>query len=195
MGNKSFPSIDKYNKSKKLSLNNFEKQIQRKMTVHILSNKSEHCKNFIEFFTNEKVINSKGLLEKDINKKINLYSFMNYKIYDNASNLTAQIEKKVQSCSICPKKSVFSEVLIILDNDEINVQIDQIREKFLNNNIISSRNYFFPFLIILSPRQIVLKDFLRSKTFHYKITLENILNMTKKRMKIKIAKFHHFLEN
>ena len=178
MGNKPSPSIDKYNKSKELSLKKFQELIQRKMTIHILSNQSKDCKDFIEFFTNEKVINSKELLEKDIDKKINLYSFMNYKIYDKASNLTAEIEKKVQLCSINPKKTVFSEVLIILDNDEINAQIDIIREKFLNNNIISSRYYFLPFLIILSPRQIILKDFLRSKTFHYKITLKNIFDFS-----------------
>jgi len=180
MGNKSSPSIDQYNKSKELSLKKFQEQIQRKMTIHILSNKSKDCKDFIEYFTNEKVINSKELLEKDINKKINLYSFMNYKIYDNASNLAAQIEKKVQVCSNFPKKTIFSEVLIILDNEEINAQIKIIREKILNNNIISTRNYYFPFLIILSPRQLALRDFFRSKTFHYKITLKDILNFTKK---------------
>jgi hypothetical protein len=144
MGNKSSPSIDKYNKSKELSLSKFQEQIKRKMTIHILSNKSKDCKDFIEFFTNQKVINSKELLEKDINKKINLYSFMNYKIYDNASNLADQIEKKVQLCSNFPKMAIFSEVLIILDNEEINAHIDIIREKILNNNIISTRNYYFP---------------------------------------------------
>jgi hypothetical protein len=60
---------------------------------------------------------------------------MNYKIYDSASNLTDQIEKLVQSCSNYPKKTVFSEVLIILDNEKINDQIDIIRKKLLNNNI------------------------------------------------------------
>lgn len=38
--------------------------------------------------------------------------------------------------------------------------------------------YFIPFILIISPYKINLKNFLSSKTFQYKITLENINNFT-----------------
>ena len=193
MGNKSVPSLQKYNNYKGLTLSEFQKMIPRKMTIHILSNKSKDCKDFIEFFTNEKILNSKELLEKDIKTKINLYSYMNYEIYDNASNLIDKIEKKVQFCSNNPKKGIFSEVVIVLDNDKINDQIDTIRENFLNNNIMSSKPYFVPFLIIISPRQIKLKSFSRSKTFNYKIALENIVHFTSEKDEFKKEEVSAFL--
>ena len=82
MGNSSsFSSLDDLNITKKLSLNDFKTQIKRSMTIHILSNLKKECKTFVEIITGEKFRNdSDELLEKDIPKKINLYSFMNYKI-------------------------------------------------------------------------------------------------------------------
>ncbi len=72
MGNKnksSPPSVDKYNNSKNLSLDEFQEVTKRKMTLHILSDKNEDCKDFIYYFTNEKVKDSNELSEKDIKKK------------------------------------------------------------------------------------------------------------------------------
>ena len=72
MGNKnksSPPSVDKYNNSKNLSLDEFQEVTKRKMTLHILSDKNEDCKDFSYYFTNEKVKDSNELSEKDIKKK------------------------------------------------------------------------------------------------------------------------------
>jgi hypothetical protein len=55
------------------------------MTIHIIKNEKEECKTFVELITNEKLgINADELLEKDIQNKENLYSFINYKIETDA---------------------------------------------------------------------------------------------------------------
>ena len=176
MGNNS-PSLDKYNNTKKITLEKFQEQTKRKMTIHILSNTFDDCIKFIELFTNEKVEeNSEELLEKNIKKKLNLYSFMNYKIYKNAINLTDKIEKKIDNVVKQPKEAIYSEVIIILDNKDIETQINEIRKKFKKNEVMCTNQYFIPFLIIISPQQINLKGFFKSKTFHYKITFDDIFN-------------------
>ena len=64
----SLPSLEQINKTKNLSLKEFQEQTPRKMTIHLLSNDRKDCINFIEFFSNEKIGDSKELLEKDIKK-------------------------------------------------------------------------------------------------------------------------------
>lgn len=174
-------SLDTFNKSKNLTLEEFQNQLPRKMTIHLLSNISKYCKDFIEHFTNEKLKNSKELLEKNIKEKINLYSFMNYKIYEDVNVLMKHIKDKIDNINKDPKSLIFSEVLIIFDNDEIEKQIDIIKNAFQKNDIISQNSYYIPFVIIISPKEIELKNFLKSKTFQYKITLRNILNYNKEK--------------
>ena len=165
--------------NKPKEFNDFKKQLSRKMTVHLLSNKEEDCIKFIKIFTNKEISNSsKELLEESIKEKINLYSFMNYKIYTDTSKLINEIKNKVEEIQINPKSksSVFSEVIIILNNDQI---IKQINELEKNEDFMELELYFIPFILIISPNEkINLKNFLSSKTFQYKITLENINNFT-----------------
>ena len=182
--NNSFPSLEKFNKTKGLTLEEFKNQIPRKMTIHFLSNESKDCIRFIEFITNEK-IKGNCLLEKDIKNKINLYSFMNYNIYNDASKLMEVIENKIENAFNESKSVIFSELLIILDNDEIKKQIEVIGNRFKENITIQTNNHLNPFLIIISPKKLELRDFLKSKTFQYKITLENIFNFFKKKEKDK----------
>jgi GTPase SAR1 family protein len=90
-----------------------------------------------------------------------------------------EIENKVDKVKKHPKSEIFSEVMIILDNSELKTQIEEIKYKFKNNRIMQAESYYIPFLIIISPHEIDLNDFLRIKTFHYKISLENILSFLK----------------
>ena len=140
------PSLDIFNKTKKLILTEFQNIIPRKMTIHLLSDESEKdCKDFIEFISNEKIGNSKELLKKNIKKKINLYSFFNYKIHKSASRLINAIEEKVQKVYDNSQNLMFSEVLIILDNNEIENQINEIKKKFKKNILIQTNLYLNPF--------------------------------------------------
>ena len=155
--------------------NDFKKQLSRKMTIHLLSNEEEDCIKFIKIFTDQEISNSsKELSEESIKKKINLYSFMNYKIYTDTSELIKQIKIKVESIQNNPKlkSSVFSEVIIILNNKQIIKQINELKN---NEHFMEQESYFIPFLLIISPNEnIDLKNFLSTKTFQYKITLQNI---------------------
>ena len=78
------------------------------MTIHLLSYDPNNCIKFIGFFINEKKENSKDLLEININKKVNLYSFMNFKIYEDASKFMEVIEKKCEFAYNNPKSGIFS---------------------------------------------------------------------------------------
>ena len=71
MGNShSSSSLNIFNKTKKLSLIEFQNIIPRKMTMHLLSDESKKdCIDFIELFTNEKIENTEVLLEENIKKK------------------------------------------------------------------------------------------------------------------------------
>ena len=194
MGNNaSFPSLENINKSKNLTLAEFQAQLTRKMTIHLLSSKIKDCIDFIKFFTKEKIENSKELLEENIKKKINLYSYMNYKIYENVDELMEVIEAIANNAFQNPKSFTFSEVLIILDNDEINIQIDTIRDKFKNNKNIKKNSHLKPFLMIISPKTIKLNDFLNSKTFQYKFTLEDFFNFLKEEKEEKNQEISDFI--
>ena len=173
MGGKSSTSSkqEDYNPIK-LGLEKFQKETPRKMTCHILSNKKDDCIKFIEFFTKEKILGDE-LKEENIEKKINLYSFMNYKVYEDVYELMDQIKEKIKFVSENPtsKKAIYSEVIIILENECINDDLDCIRNFFKKEKIDS---YYIPFLLIISPKKIDLNSFEPSKTFHYKFTLWNL---------------------
>ena len=105
---------------------------------------------------------------------------MNYIKYEDTSELIKVLEEKAKLNFKNPKTEIYSEVVIILDNDKIIAQINEIKNKFKNNYIMKIKPYFIPFIIIISPKQIDLSDFLISKTFQYKITIENIIEFCKK---------------
>ena len=191
-------TLNEFNKTKNLTLEEFEKQLPRKMTIYLLSNNLKDCEELKEKLTKVDFKDDKDIKDiKDNNnikndndnkddkklenkeKKINLFSFMNYRIYDNASNLMSEIENKVKKVKKHPKSEIFSEVMIILDNSKLKTQIEEIKNKFKNNSIMQAESYYIPFLIIISPHEIDLNDFLRLKTFHYKISLKDILSFLK----------------
>ena len=117
MGNSSsFSSFDNFNITKTLSLDAFKAQITRKMTIYILSKQKEECKAFVEILIGEKFINdSDELLEKDITKKINLYSFMNYKIGTQPNEICDKIIEKALKISSNPEsnKYNYSELITV----------------------------------------------------------------------------------
>lgn len=168
----------------KWELDEFQKETQRKMTLHILSKNRDICVSFIEFLTNEKLGDgSNELLEKQIIKKLNLFSFINYKIYNKASELMksiiqAIIDDKKNLAPDSPIKSTYSEVVIIIDNSDIKEQIEEIRHTInMEDNLNIKQDYYFPFFLIFSHKELDLKDFI--KTNQYNINLENILNTPK----------------
>lgn len=168
----------------KWKLDEFQKEIPRKMTLHILSNNRDICVLFIEFLTNEKLIDgSNELLEKQIIKKLNLFSFMNYKIYTKASQLMKSIiqviiNDKKNLAPDSPIKSTYSEVVIIIDNSDIKEQIEEIKHTInMEDNLNLKQEYYCPFFLIISPKELDLKGFI--KTYQYNINLENIINTPK----------------
>jgi len=177
-----------FNITKKLSLDNFKKLITRNMTIHMISNQKEECKALVEMITGEKFKNnSDQLLEKEIEKKINLFSFMNYKLGNNTSDIIDKIIEKAEKISSNPISNQynFSELIILFDNksdnDNIINNFNIIRHKFLedmNHKIFFlEKSYFIPFIIILSSKDLILKEFIPSKIFQYKIDLEDILHV------------------
>ena len=128
MGNNPSKTLDE---GSRFSLEQFYKEeTPRKMTIHILSNKIEHCISFVEFLTGLKFPKSSNeLLEENIKDKMNLYSFMNYKIYDSDKIIMKTIKEKCKILANNPKAGIFSEVIIVLDNDKINEQIENIKRE------------------------------------------------------------------
>lgn len=161
-----------------LSLIDFQKMTPRKMTIHALSNNIKDCVSFIECLAREKM-NERELYEKNIKKKKNIFSFMNYKIYDSPELMVKNIKSKSKKIQEDPKKLNFyySEVIIVLDNEKINDHIDNLKNGIIEDeDDILSENYFTPFIIFLTPRDLDLSDFSHSKTFQYKFILKDILN-------------------
>jgi len=76
---------------------------------------------------------------------------------------------------------MFSEVLIILDNNNIENQINEIKKQFKENKENEMDSYFNPFIIIISPKEIELKGLEKSKTFQYKINLKDIFSYFKEK--------------
>ena len=158
----------------------FRNELPRKMTIHILSNSIEDCIKFVELLTGvEFPKNSYQLLETDIDisKKINLYSFMNYKVYNSPDKLISYIKKKAQEKKENPanKELNYSEVILLLNCKNIEEYVKTIRGKILKDDILS-QDYYTPFIIFLYPYKLDLKDFDKSKTFHYRTSLELIRN-------------------
>ena len=150
-----FPSINDFNMTKNLTLEKFNAQTRRKMTIHILSNKIEDCKSFVKLMANEEMQNDNQLLEKDIKIKINLFSFMNYKIYKSSNDLIKEIIEKAHNIAENPSNiDKYSDMLLILDNEKIFEQIGDIRKELYENNdntsFFESNPYLFPFIIFLS---------------------------------------------
>ena len=180
MGNNS--AFSALNKLECLSLKKFQEETTRKMTIHVLSNKRDDCIHFIEYLTKEKVFYSKNeLLEEQITKKINLYSFINYKIYNSVESLMKYIKELSGFLYDFPKSKIFSEVVIVLNNDEINKQMEKIKNEIINDDILQTYPYLNPFFIFLTPNDLNLKGFIPSKTFHYKTLLDDIMNFNIKK--------------
>ena len=183
MGNsKSSPLL---NEEKKYTLEQFKSEIKRKITVHILCNNIGICITFVENLTGESFKSKPDiLLENEILKKKNLYSFMNYKIYDSASKLMEEIKTR----SNAPKspinsKSFFAEVVIVLDNNDIKQQIQIIKQEINDdNNIFNIKNYYYPFFIFLSPinQYSELKCFKKTNTFYYNVSIGEIIKINEK---------------
>ena len=153
------------------------------MTIHILSNDIEDCKSFVKLMSNEEFKNNYQLLEKEIEKKINLFSFMNYKIYTDSTILIKEIIEKAHNININPSNiDECSDMLLILENENIVAQINDIRkelyEKKENKSFFRLNPYLFPFIIFLSKEDLNLENldlnFITSKIFHYKINLDSI---------------------
>ena len=186
MGNSSSDSLDKV---ECISLKKFQEETPRKMTIHVLSNDKKNCKSFVEILSHEKFpTNCDVLLEKNITKKINLYSFMNYIVYDSAKVIMECIKIKSRNISDDPKsnKVFFSEVVVVLNNDLINDQINTIKQEINDEpfddvgSTLKLNPYYFPFLIFISPNNLDLTKLIAKKTFQYKISLEDILNFNNK---------------
>ena len=182
MGNN---SSNKDNKS--ISLKDFqEKETPRKMTIHVLSNNKKDCISLIEYLLGEKFPkNSDEILESQIKKKINLFSFINYKIYNSAETIMKNINEKSNTIYKHPDSPlVFSEVILILNNEKNNEQINIIKNSIKNDDIVSKEKYYIPFIIIISPNNLDLRGLSPSKTFQYKISLENIFSFYRNNQKI-----------
>ena len=167
-----FPSINDFNMTKNLTLEKFNAQTRRKMTIHILSNNKEDCKSFVKLMANT-----------DIKKKINLFSFMNYKIYKSSNDLIKEIIEKAHNIAENPSNiDKYSDMLLILDNEKIFEQIGDIRKELYENNdntsFFESNPYLFPFIIFLSKENLNLKNldfnYVSSKIFQYNINLDSI---------------------
>ena len=202
-----FPSINDFNMTKNLTLEKFKAQTRRKMTIHILSNNKEDCKSFVKLMANEEIKNNYQLLEEEIEKKINLFSFMNYKIYKSSNDLIKEIIEKAHNIAENPSNiDEYSDMLLILDNKNIFEQIDNIRKELFENNdntsFFESNPYLFPFIIFLSKENLNLKNldfnYVSSKIFQYKINLDfdsiqNIHNINQKENIEKIKETNEFL--
>ena len=174
MGNKTPSSLIESS-----TLAQFQKdETPRKMKIHILSDNKQDCISLVKFFTNEKFPESSDeLLEKNIKNKVNLYSFIDYKVYNEPNSLMKNIKELSHSISKYPKTlMVFSEVILILNNERIIEQIGTIRNEIENDDILSNKDYFIPFIIILSPNDLNLEGFIPLKTFQYRISLKDILS-------------------
>ena len=98
---------------------------------------------------------------------------MNYKIYDDSSLLMEQIKKQIEFVE--NEEAIYSEIVIILDNEDISKQISNIENNF--KEIIES--VYAPFFLIISPLYINLTNFISSKTFQYKLSFNDIFKYKK----------------
>ena len=105
---------------------------------------------FVEHITGIKFNpSSNELLEKDIKEKINLYSFMNYKIYDSVNSLIQNIKELssfIYEFSEPNSPKIFSEVVLILNNKNMDNQIEQIRRERIKDKILNTQSNLNPLL-------------------------------------------------
>lgn len=175
MGNNSNSSLDEV---QCFPLDKFQKEeTPRKMTIHILSDNVKDCISLVEYLTGETFPKSDdALFEEKIICKINLYSFMNYKVYDSPTPIMNDIKTKTNDIFNNPQSKLnYSEVILIINNEKINEQINTIKKEIINDKILSNEIYYNPFIILLSPNHLDLKGFIPSKTYQFKITLKDIL--------------------
>ena len=155
----------------------YKKIFPRKMTIHILSSRKYDCIKFVQFLTNENFPDHLNeLLETDIKKKVNLYSFINYKIYSSTSLIIKNIKDKSKTIKENPenKDMIYSEIILVLNNENINYQVDKLKKGILKDEILSE-NYYMPFIIFLSRYNLDLSGFNKLKTFQYRIALQKLL--------------------
>lgn len=169
MGNSDYVSLSKINC---LSLEEFKKRLPRKMNLHILSSKKEDGRELVRLLTGENFYSySDNLFEENIKNKVQIYSFMNYFVYDDAKTLINKINVIISSAKDAPKeKSLnFKEVVLVLNNEKIDQQIKDIKKA------IDSDDVYFPFLIFLSQSNLKLSGLNPKKTFHYRTTLDSFI--------------------
>ena len=177
-------------------LEEFKKRIPNKMTIHILSKKRKDCISLVEFLAAEKFPDDRNeLKEEDIHNKKNLYCFMNYKVYTEASDMMDSIVKKAQLAKKNGKSEkilFYSETIIIIESKDINAHIKEIK-RVIKKKIPIVNTYYVPFVIIVSTEEkLDLKGFDKTKTFQYFIKLDDILdykNYSKNNRKEEIFKF------
>ena len=111
---------------------------------------------------------------------------MNYKIYDSEKIIMKKIREKSKILVDDPQEDIFSEVIIVLDNEKIDEQIKNIKKEIndepINDKgvVLSMKPNLTPFLIFISPNNhLDLTELIRSKTFQYKANLDDILNFKK----------------
>ena len=81
---------------------------------------------------------------------------------------------------------IYSEIILVLNNENINYQVDKLKKGILKDEILSE-NYYMPFIIFLSRYNLDLSGFNKLKTFQYRIALQNLLYydlLTKKKINI-----------
>ena len=174
------------NSKEKDYIEEFRETLPRKMNVHVLSDNLKDCIAFVEYLTKEKFpLNSNQLLETDIFKKINLYSFMNYKIYESPDSIISDIKAKSKQIETTPvsNKYNYSEVIIILDNNKIKDYIKKLKIQILKDDIFST-DYYYPFVIVLSSSNLELNDLNPSKTFQFRTCLQKLLEFDKPKKEI-----------
>ena len=177
---------NKNNSKEKDYIEEFRETLPRKMNVHVLSDNLKDCIAFVEYLTKEKFpLNSNQLLETDIFKKINLYSFMNYKIYESPDPIISDIKAKSKQIETTPlsNKYNYSEVIIILDNNKIKDYIKKLKIQILKDDVLSE-DYYNPFVIVLSSSNLELNDLNPSKTFQYRTCLQKLLDFDKPKKEI-----------
>ena len=115
---------------------------------------------------------------------------MNYKIETDISKILDYLIEKANDIRKHPLSNqyIFSELILLFNNKNINEQISMIKDKFImdrKNKIFFKENpYLLPFIIILSNNNLELEGFLPLKTFQFKINPENIINIYKENIKM-----------
>ena len=83
---------------------------------------------------------------------------MNFKIYEDAHDLMNRLKQYILLVKDKPKSDigVFSELIIVLNNDKIKEQIDIIKHNMEDDEVITP--VYTPFIIFLSPQNLDIAD-------------------------------------